>query len=61
MHYLTARGDSSVKRSQPLVIFGINSGSLDESERESVSMTADAANTNTNMVETCKADSLETN
>lgn len=30
MCYLTTRGDSSVKRSQPLVIFGINSGSLCE-------------------------------
>lgn len=34
MCYLTTRGDSPVKRSQPLVVFGINSGSLDERKRE---------------------------
>lgn len=33
MFYLTTRGDSSVKGSQPLVIFGINSGSLNEQRK----------------------------
>lgn len=35
MCYLATRSDSPMKRSQPLVIFGINSGSLDERGRES--------------------------